>query len=54
MTRSGFGDELFLFNLDVAWSLDHTCLQTNKNNITNQKIIINQAYYKVDLDLDNS
>ena len=32
-----FGGELFLVNLDVIGSLDHTCMQINKNNITNQK-----------------
>jgi len=28
--------ELFLLNLDVIGSLDHTFMQINKNNITNQ------------------
>ena len=46
------GGELFLVNLDVTGSLDHTCMQINKNNITNQKKI-NQAYSKVNLDLDD-
>ena len=32
-----FGCELFLVNLDVTESLYHTCMQINKNNITNQK-----------------
>jgi len=31
------GGELFLVNLGVIGSLDHTFMQINKNNITNQR-----------------
>jgi len=42
-----YGGELFLVNLEVAGSLDYTCMQIIKNNIANQKRTNNQAYYKV-------
>jgi len=40
MTGSGLGGEQFLVNLDVTGSVDHTCMQINKNNITKRKKVI--------------
>jgi len=37
MTGTDLGDELFLVNLDITGSLDQTCMQINKNNITQKK-----------------
>jgi len=58
MTESSLGGELFLVNLDVTGSLNYTCKQINKNNITNQDNNNQPSLFwpqvKVDLDLDDS
>jgi len=37
MIGSSLGGKLFLVNLDITGSLNHTCMQINKNNITQKK-----------------
>jgi len=48
------GGELFLVNPDVTGSLDHTCMQIKKTISPFKRKKINQAYSKVDLDLDDA
>jgi len=48
-----FCGELFFVNLYVTKSIDQSCMQINKHNITNQKKKNNQAYSKIDLELDD-
>jgi len=55
MCGSSLSGELFLVSLDVAGSLDQADMHKKQDHSANQKENkINQAYHKVDLNLDDS